>query len=191
MTIVVRRIDSSSTQHPRRYRDVTPSEAASAELTWFFNEAEMAMEGQSSLCARVAGCGVETLEEVERRIEARHAARKIYDRLGPLRSTDRLLLSGLFLERYWSDAVDAALPGGLAGAAAVFPRVRAEHVRDRARGQTKARDVRAFVEGVVRDGPPALVAEWRAELEMACAIAVAAYEQARGIGPSVVPAEEG
>jgi hypothetical protein len=28
----------------RRFRDVSPSEAAEAELTWFFNEAETAIE---------------------------------------------------------------------------------------------------------------------------------------------------
>jgi hypothetical protein len=33
------------------------------------------------------------------------------------------------------------------------------------------------------------VAEWRAELELACAIAVTAYERVRGDGPSVVPDE--
>ena len=32
---------------------------------------------------------------------------------------------------------------------------------------------------------------WRAELEVACALAVAAYERVRDDGPSVVPEEEG
>jgi hypothetical protein len=175
---------------PRRYRDVWPSEAAVAELTWFFNQAEIDMDGQSNMCARLAGCTIETLDEVERRAEARHSAGKIYDRLKRLRETDALLLSGLFLERYWSDAVDAALPAGLAGAAAVCPRVRVEHLRALARAQTRTKDARAFVEEVVRKGRPQLVAEWRAELELYCAIAVHAYERVRGDGPSVVPSEE-
>jgi hypothetical protein len=147
-------------------------------------------EGHTNLYARVAGCGVETLDEIERRIEARHSAGKIYDRLMRVSATDRLVLSGLFLERYWSDALEAALPAGLAGAAAVLPRIRTEHVRDLVRAHTKARDVRAFVEEMAaRRG--ALLAEWRAELELASAIAVAAYERVRGSGPSVVPQEEG
>ena len=183
-------IETRSACAQRRFRDVSPSEAAEAELTWFFNEAEIAMDGQSNYCARLAGCGVETLDEVERRLEAQHSAGKINDRLKRLRSTDALLLSGLYTERPWSQAVDAALPGGLAGAASALPRVRVEHVRALARAQTRAKDVCAFIEEVVRKGRPELVAEWRAELELACAIAVTAYERVRGDGPSVVPTEE-
>jgi len=174
----------------RRYRDVSPSEAAVAELTWFFNQAETDMDGQSNMCARLAGCTIETLDEVERRAEARHSAGKIYDRLRRLRETDALLLSGLFIEPYWPDVVEAALPGGLAGAAAVCARVRVEHLRALARGQTNAKDARAFVAEVVRRGRRELVAEWRAELELYCAIAVHAYERVRGDGPSVVPSED-
>jgi hypothetical protein len=182
-------VESRSGGEPRRFRDVSPSEAAEAELTWFFNEAEIAMDERSNYCARISGCGVDTLEEVERRAEARHAAGKINDRLVRLRSTDALLLSGLYTERAWSDAVEAALPQGLAGAASALPRVRLDHVRALVRGQTHAKDVRAFIEEVVRKGRRKLVAEWRAELELACAIAVTAYERARGDGPSVVPDE--
>jgi len=184
-------IDTRSECGPRKYRDVSPSKAAQAELTWFFNEAESAMDDQSNFCARLAGCGVDTLEAVERRAEARHSAGKIYDRLKRVTSTDALLLSGLYIERYWSDEVEAALPGGIAGAAAVCARVRVEHLRALARAQTRAKDARAFVEEIVRKGRPELVAEWRAELELAPSIAVAAYERVRGNGPSVVPEEEG
>jgi hypothetical protein len=113
----------------RRFGDVSPSEAAEAELTWFFNEAAIAMDERSNCCARLPGCGIDTLEEVERRAEARHAAGKIKDWLVRLRSTDALLLAGLYTERAWSDAVEAALPGGLAGAASALPRARLEHVR--------------------------------------------------------------
>jgi hypothetical protein len=174
----------------RRFRDVSPSEAAEAELTWFFNEAETAMDEPSNFCVLLAGGTRSNLEEVERRAEARHAAGKINDRLQRLRSTDALLLSGLYTERPWSDAVEGALPGGLAGAAYASPRVRVEYVRALARAQTHAKDVGAFIEEVVRKGRPDLVAEWRAELELACAISVTAYERVRGDGPSAVPAEE-
>jgi hypothetical protein len=183
-------IESRSDGEPRRFRDVSPSEAAEAELTWFFNEAEIAMDEQSNYCARLAGSGIDTLEEVERRAEARHAAGKIKDRLVRMRSTDALLLAGLYTERAWSDGVEAALPGGLAGAASALLRVRLDHVRGLAREQTHAKDVRAFIEEVVRKGHRKLVAEWRAELELACAVAVTAYERVRGDGPSVVPQED-
>ena len=156
---IATRSGSGSGYEQRRYRDVSPSDAAVDELTWFFNEAEMAMEERTNFSAWIAGCdGIDTLEAVERRAEARHSAGKVHDRLKRLRETDALLLSGLFLERYWSDAVDAALPAGLAGAAAVCPRVRVEHLRALARGQTKAGDARAFVEEAVRRGSAASTA---------------------------------
>jgi hypothetical protein len=183
-------IETRSTCEQRRFRDVSPSKAAEAELSWFFNEAEIAMDERSNYCARLAGCGIDTLEEVERRAEARHSAGKIKDRLERLRSTDALLLSGLYTERPWSEAVEAALPRGLAGAASALPRVRVEHVRALARAQTRAKDVCDFIEEVVRKGRPELVAEWRVELELACAIAVTSYERVRGDGPSVVPEED-
>ena len=174
----------------RRFRDVSPSEAAEAELTWFFNEAETAIEQPSNFQGLVAGCSPTSLEEVERRAEAIHAARKIHDRLQRLRSTDLLLLRGIYTEREWSEAVEQALPDGLAGAAEASVGVRVEHLRALARVQTRAKNVAAFVEEIVRKGRKDLVAAWRSEVELACALAVAAYERVRGDGPSVVPDEE-
>ena len=60
----------------RRFRDVSPSEAAEAELKWFFNEAETAIEQPSNFQGLVAGCSPTSLEEVERRAEAIHAAQR-------------------------------------------------------------------------------------------------------------------
>jgi hypothetical protein len=62
MTMNDNNIDTRSACEQRRYRDVSPSEAAERELNWFFNEAESAMDAQSNFCARLAGCGVDTLE---------------------------------------------------------------------------------------------------------------------------------
>jgi hypothetical protein len=185
------RIELGSGHPQRRFRDVSPSEAADAELTWFFNEAETAIDQPSNFQGLLAGASPTSLEEVERRAEAMHAARKIYDRLQRLRSTDRLLLSGLYTERACSDAMTEALPGGLAGAAQASVAVRVAYVRALARAETRAKGVVAFVEDVVRKARRNLVAEWRAELELACAVAVRAYERARGDGPSVVPEEDG
>jgi hypothetical protein len=175
----------------RRFRDVSPSDAAEAELTWFFNEAESAIEQPSNYMGLLAGCLPTSLDEVERRAEAMHAARKIHDRLARLRRGDRMLLSGVYTEHDWSDAVLEALPGGLAGAAQASVCVRVAYFQALARAQTRARSVDAFVEEVVRRGRPDLVAEWRDELAVACAIAVTAYERVRGDGPSVVPQGDG
>ena len=111
-----------STRRPRKrrlFRDYAPSAAADAELTWFFNEAEIAMDQPSNFCALLAGASPMSFEHVERRAEAVHAARKIQESLERLRPTDALLLAGLYTERVWSSSVTRALPAGLAGAARV------------------------------------------------------------------------
>jgi hypothetical protein len=182
-------IQTSNGHPPRRFREVSPSEAAEAELGWFFNEAETAIDQPSNYQAAIAGVSPTSNEAVERRAEAIHAARRIHDRLRRLRSTDALLLGGLYTEWTWSDAVIHALPGGLAGAARTSISVRATYVHALARAQTRAKNVADFIEEVVREGrlQPAL----RDEVEVACALAVGAYERVRGAGPSVVPVEGG
>ena len=69
--------------------------------------------------------------------------------------------------------------------------MRVEYLRALARVQTRAKNVAAFVEEVVRKGREDLLAAWRSEVELTCALAVAAYERVRGDGPSVVPDDEG
>jgi hypothetical protein len=174
----------------RRFRNVSPSAIADAELTWFFNEAEMEIDQPSNLQGLIAGVSPTSLQAVEQRAEAIHAARKIHDWLQSLPSTDARLLAGYYTERPWSNAVNKALPGGLAGAAGASAAVRVEYVRALGRAQTHAKNVVEFIEEVVRKGRPDLVAAWRDELTVACAIAVTAYERVRGNGPSVVPQED-
>jgi hypothetical protein len=175
----------------RRFRDVTPSAAAEAELRWFFNEAEGEIDTPSNFCALVAG-GVSptSAEAVERRMEAQHAAGKINGWLQCLHTTQALLLAGLYIERPWSEEVTKALPFGLAGAAEAYPTARVEWLREVARGQTRARSVADWIEEVVRKGRTDLVNAWRAELELACAMAVHAYDRARGNRPCVVPSDD-
>jgi hypothetical protein len=172
---------------PRRFRDVTPSAAAEAELRWFFNEAEAEIDQPSNFCALLAGAPSPTsADAVERRMEARHAAGKINGWLKCLHTTQALLLAGLYTERPWSDEVTEALPFGLAGAAEADATVRVEWLRAVARGQTRARNVAAWIEDVVHKGRRDLVDAWRAELELSCALAVRAYDRARGNRPCVV-----
>jgi hypothetical protein len=171
----------------RLFRDFLPSAAADAELTWFFNEAETAIDQPSNFQGLIGGAPPTSLEEVERRAEAMHAARKIHDRLQRLGAADVRLLSGLYTERPWSHAVTRALPGGLAGAAWASIPVRIAYVHALARAQTRAKNVADFIEEVVRSGRTEPVAAWREQLELACAVALRAYERVRRGGPSVVP----
>ena len=174
----------------RLFRDFAPSAAADAELTWFFNEAEIAMDQPSNFCALLAGASPTSLEEVERRAEAVHAARKIQEWLERLRPTEALLLAGLYTERVWSSAVTRALPAGLAGAARVSVTVGGAYVHALTHARTEAKTVAAFMEETVCKGPPSVVASWREKTEVACAIALRAYERVRRGGPCVVPEEE-
>src|SRR5579859_2977230 len=174
----------------RRFAGVSPSEAADAELTWFFNEAQSAVDTPSNFSGLFSGTSATSMEEVERRAEAMHAARKVYDRLTRLRERDALLLCGLYTERPWPDAVVRALPHGLAGAAANAVCVRVEFVRALAEGRTRATRIVEFIEEAAERRRWEVLARWRAELEPACAAALSAYERVRGSGPSVVPQED-
>jgi hypothetical protein len=174
----------------RMFGGVAPSEDAEAELRWFFNEAEAAVEMPSNYQGLIAGASPTSMDAVERRLEAMHAARKISERLQGLRATDARLLAGLYTERPWSGAVLGQLPGGLAGAAAASVRVRMEYVRALASARTRVKSVSEYIEEVVRLRRCDLLAAWRVDLAPACALAVYAYEQARGGGPSVVPEED-
>jgi len=174
----------------RRFRDVTPSAAAEAELRWFFNEAESEIDVPSNICAHLWGVSPTSADAVERRLEAQHAAGKINGWLKSLHTTQALLLAGVYIERPWSEAVTKALPFGLAGAAEAYPTARVEWLREVARGQTRARSVADWIEEVVRKGRTDLVNAWRTELELACALAVRAYDRARGNRPCVVPQDD-
>jgi len=175
---------------PRRFRDVTPSAAAEAELRWFFNEAEAEIDMQSNFCGLLAGISPTSMEAVERRMEAQHAAGKINDWLKRLHTNHALLLAGLYTEQPWSEAVTEELPFGLAGAAAAYATVNVEHLRAVARCETRARSVKDWIEEVVRKGRRDLVEGWRAELELELAMAIHAYDRARGKRPCVVPQNE-
>src|SRR5208283_3321379 len=72
---------ASARPAPRRLRDFSPSAAADEELTWFFNKAEIAIDQPSNFQALLSGAAPTSLEQVERRAEAMHAARKIQERL--------------------------------------------------------------------------------------------------------------
>jgi len=172
-----------------RFGDAPPNAAAVRELTWFFNEAESAIEGPSYGCALVAGCTATTLDEEEARIEAVHAAGKINGWLAKVHTTEALLLAGLFTQRPCPKHVRRAL-GVLAGAVEVLPSVRAEHLGAVATARTHADNVAGWLEELVAGRDRDRVVAWKREAARSCAIAIAAYERARGTGPCAVPDNE-
>jgi hypothetical protein len=167
-----------------------PIPAAEAELTWFFNQAEVAVSQPTNFQALLAGASPTSLEAVERRAEAMHAAHKIQNHLSRLDPTEALLLAGFYTERPWSRAVTRALPGGLAGAARVSPQLLSAYVCALKRGETRAQNVTDFVEELARTAPAAVLTSWRAKLKAACTTALRAYERVRRDGPSVALPEE-
>ena len=132
-------------------RTPSPSAVAEAELRWFFNEAEIAADLPSNFQALLAGASPTSLESVERRAEAMHAARKIQERLARLSPAHAVLLAGFFTARPWSGPVARALPGGLAGAARVSPQLLAAYVG----APMRAGNVTDFVEETVATAPAA------------------------------------
>ncbi len=172
-------------QLTRSFCGVTPSLAADAELTWFFNDAETAIEVPSNLPRLLVGLTASTLEEEEERMEAKHAADWIRDRLLSIPLAQARTLEALYLERPWPRRVERAL-GELTGPVEALPVVRAEHLRALARGHTSQRACVWWLDELVKANRRALEV-WRPEAELACAVAITAYERVRGRGASVVP----
>jgi hypothetical protein len=172
---------------PFRFGDVSPSRAARHELRWFFNEAIKEVELPSNFVRLLSGMSPGSLAAVERRAEATHSARKIRDRLATISTLDAIMLQAIYEERPWPPRVEGAL-GVLTGPVAALPVVRAEHLRALVGARTRARTLTAWLDELVAADRHAL-ALWRPEAEIACAMAVTAYEHARGRGPSVVPTE--
>jgi hypothetical protein len=172
-----------------QFGDVSPSREAREELRWFFNEAESEVGVPSSFAGLLGGASPASLEATERRAEALHAARKIGERLQAVSVTDVRMLEALYTERPWPRALVRAL-GVLASPVAALVVVRTEHLRALVAARTQAKTLAAWLEELLAADRDAL-APWRPEAELACAMAVAAYERARGKGPSVVPEEEG
>jgi hypothetical protein len=167
---------------------VSPSPEADEELSWFFNEAEMAIDVPSNYCVLLSGVSPTDLPEVERRAEALHAAGKIRARIESLNSGDAVLLAGLYVKRSFTLALRKTL-GRMAGAVEALPIVRTEHLFALARGRTAKRRAFDWLDELAQRQDPTLRV-WRRESRGACAVAIRAYELARGSGPSVVPHDD-
>ena len=159
-------------------------------LRWFFNEAESEIDVPSNICSHLWGVSPTSADAVERRIEAQHAAGKINDWLKRVHTNHALLLAGLYTEQPWSEAVTEVLHFGLAGAVAAYATVNVEHLRAVARCETRTRSVKDWIEELVRRGRRDTVDRWRSEVELDLAMAIHAYDGARGNRPCAVPQHE-
>jgi hypothetical protein len=178
---------SDSRVRASRYRigNVSPSAAAERELRWFFNEAASEVDEPSNFAGLLAGMSATSLEAVERRAEAVHAAAKIRGRLQAVSGTDARMLEALFTERPWPARLERRL-GVLAGPVVALPVVKAEHLRALMGARTRQKMLAGWLEDLLKADRDAL-APWLPEAALACSMAIGAYEGVRGRGPSVVP----
>ena len=181
---------TSVSVEPMRFGDFTPSLGAHAELRWFFNDAASEMDTPSSFGALSGEDSPTSVEAVERRAEAAHAAGKINRWLQAIPVGHALLLQGLYTEREWPRPV-ARILGPLAGAVEASPTVRALHLHARITERTCTPSVGAWLGEVIEQGGPEAVAAWLQEAEVTCRLALQAYETARGGSECVVPGEVG
>ena len=172
----------------RRFGDVLVSTEADEELTWFFNVALAQIEQPSNQATAWGGERPGTLAAFERRAEALHAARKIWERLRQMGHGDAHALRALYTERPWPRALLRRF-GHLVAVVAWLPAVRDAHLGARRRGTTDLDNVTAWLEERLAAKSDDL-AVWREQALRTCERAVAAYERARGSGPSVTPKEE-
>jgi hypothetical protein len=166
----------------------TPNSAAVAELDWFFNEAESAIDQPSNYLA-IAGVFPTSAGAVEDRAEARHAAEKILGWLEALPPGFAALLESLYTQRVMPGRVTNAL-GIFAGVVEDSVSVRMEFVRTAAAGSTETHKVRVWFEELIQQGKTALLEQFRREARRQCALAHRAYEHVRGPRPSVVPGSD-
>jgi hypothetical protein len=171
----------------RRFGDVLVSMEADEELVWLFNDAGQQIDWPSIQGALFAGRHPGHPQAMEARAEALHAARKIWGRLQNIGAREGMVLEALYTERVWPRALVRRL-GHLIGVVEAMTPVRAEHVGQRMLGRTTAASTTDWLEELVAARSEELRG-WREDADRACGRALAAYQRARGAGPSVVPPE--
>ncbi len=151
----------------RRFGDVLPSPEADEELTWFFNEALCAIERPSEQGRLLSGDRRSDVEQLEARVEALRAARKIWRRMQQIGMRDAHVLRALYTLRFRPGLLGLHF-GHLVGVVETLP---------------------CFEDGPVVAGSHN-VAVWKEQAVRACSRALSAYQRARGKSPSVVPQED-
>ena len=158
------------------------------ELRWLYNDAPAEMGQPSSLAAAFSGRGSGTLEITEANLEARHAARRIWDRLGSIGGRDERVLETLYTDRVWPGTLVRRF-GPVVGVVEGLVGVRAEYLHAHLERRTTATDTTGWLEELVARCSKDLVA-WRREAVRAVEQALVAYERTRTQPESVVPPEE-
>jgi hypothetical protein len=132
-----------------------------------------------------------SMAAVERRLEAAHAAGKIYRWLQALPPGSAEYLRGRYMQRPLPPALTKTL-GKVAGVVVELPVVRMKYVQALARARTRARTVPLWLAERIEKGSPTVVAEvaeWKRAAWQATAVALEAYEHVRGNRGCVVPSE--
>jgi hypothetical protein len=182
---------------PRLVADLRASEAAQKELRWFFERALSEIEEPSNYgkMIQVVMYGRRRPRRdtrafdtgAERRIEALHAARIIYERLEDLRCYDRWVIRTLYEPAEWPRELDTAW-GWLTPLVCALPSMADRFDDARSRGRTEASSVKAWSVEIVGLFGAELLAPLADEAQAAAATALAAYERTRAGSPeSVVP----
>jgi hypothetical protein len=172
----------------RRFGDVLVGMQADEELAWFFNVAGTQMVQPSILASAFTGRSPGSVEVFEARVEALHAARKIWRRLENIGAREARVLETVYSERAWPGTLVRRF-GPLAGVVEGLVGVRAEYLHARMSDRTAATSTAAWLEELVGRCSKELFV-WRKQGVRAREQAVKAYERARGKGPSVVPPED-
>jgi hypothetical protein len=182
---------------PRLVADLRASEAAQKELRWFFERALSEIEEPSNYGKMVERMihGRRRLPRAtrafdtgaERRVEALHAARIIFERLDELRCYDRWVIRMLYEPAEWPRELDTAW-GWLTPLVCALPSMADQFDDARSRGRTRATSVKAWLVEMVGLFGAELLAPLADEAQAAAATALAAYERTRGeASGSVVP----
>ncbi len=171
-----------------RFGDVVVSLQVDHELRWLYNDAPAEMGQPSILAAAFSGRGSGSLEITEARLEARHAARRIWDRLGSIGGRDERVLETLYTDRIWPGTLVRRF-GPVVGVVEGLVGVRAEYLHAHLAHRTTATSTTGWLEELVARCSKDLVA-WRKEAFRAVEQALAAYERTRTRPESVVPPED-
>ena len=122
-----------------------------------------------------------------RRIEARHATHKIWDRLKTLEDLDEHIIELLYTDRVWPKSLIRRF-GNIVGVVEGLVEVRAGYYGERNKGRTAAASTTAWLEELIAERSQQL-AVWKLYALDRCEQAVGAYELVRGVEGSVVPPE--
>ena len=183
---------------PRAVAELRAGAAANEELAWFFERALSEIEVPSNYPSMVRRllCGRRRLardtrqadDGGERRAEAMHAARIIYDRLDELRSYDRWVICTLYTPAVWPAELEEEW-GWLTPLVCALPATEKRFERARRRAKTTANRAVDWLADAVRLFGPEPFRDLAEQAQATAAGAMLAYESKRRRPGSVVPCD--